>query len=87
MRTILNLNQNWLFAKTADLPEALPAGWETVNLPHTWNAEDGMDGGNDYFRGTCHYVRTLNKAELSENCRTYLEIRGANSSADVYLNG
>ena len=87
MRCIQNLNRGWLFAKTAELPEALPADWESVNLPHTWNAEDGMDGGNDYFRGTCLYVRELNASQLPEGMRTYLEIRGANSSADLYLNG
>jgi len=86
MRQIISLNQDWLFAKTADLPEILPADWTCVNLPHTWNAEDGMDGGNDYFRGTCLYVRQLNKSDLPENVRIYLEIQGANSSADVYLN-
>lgn len=87
MRTILNLNQSWRFAKTDALPTQFPADWEQINLPHTWNAADGMDGGSDYFRGTCHYARTLNKADLPENTRVYLEIRGANSSADVFLNG
>ena len=87
MRSVININKNWQFAKTADLPEVLPTDWETVDLPHTWNAEDGMDGGNDYFRGTCHYVKELAKADLPEGMRTYLEIRGANSSADVFLNG
>ncbi len=85
MRTVLNLNEGWLFAKgTADI--ALREG-ETVNLPHTWNATDGQDGGNDYFRGTCLYVKTLQKADLPAADRYYLEIRGANSSADVYANG
>ena len=23
-----------------------------LNLPHTWNALDGQDGGDDYKRGT-----------------------------------
>ena len=85
MRTILNLNENWLFAKdTTDI--TLREG-TAVNLPHTWNAEDGFDGGNDYFRGSCLYVKTLNKAELPEADCYYLELRGANSSADVYANG
>ena len=85
MRNIVNLNENWLFVKnTADI--AARDG-EHVNLPHTWNAEDGYDGGNDYFRGTCLYVKTLQKAELPAADCYYLEIRGANSSADVYVNG
>ena len=86
MRTIVNLNSNWAFAKdTAVIPEALPENWEQVTLPHCWNALDGQDGGADYFRGKCCYVRQLDNVPQAD--RYYLEIRGANSSADVYLDG
>ena len=88
MRTVLNFNSSWAFKKqAAELPAVMPADWEAVNLPHCWNAVDGQDGGNDYFRGTCHYAKSFNKADLPEADLHYLEIRGANSSADVYLNG
>ncbi len=87
MRTIVNLNQNWHFAKDcSDVPATLPADWEAVNVPHCWNAIDGQDGGADYFRGKCCYVKQL-EGELPEANQYYLEIRGANSSADVYLDG
>ncbi len=85
MRKVLNINENWLFAKnTTDIN--LRDG-VSVNLPHSWNAEDGFDGGNDYFRGSCLYVKNIKKADLPEADCYYLELRGANSSADVYLNG
>ncbi len=87
MRNIINLNAEWVFNKQTDIPAVLPTDWEAVNLPHTWNAVDGQDGGNDYFRGTAIYAKTLAKADLPEAAQIYLEIRGANSSADVYLNG
>ena len=87
MRSIINLNQNWFFAKTPDIPASLPAEWEQVNVPHSWNATDGQDGGADYFRGTCQYAKQILKAELPVSDRYYLEINGANSSADVTLNG
>ncbi len=87
MRTIISLNTEWVFNKQTDIPAALPTDWEAVNLPHSWNAVDGQDGGNDYFRGTAIYAKTLNKADLPDAAGYYLEIRGANSSADVYLNG
>ena len=87
MREIISLNQNWVFNKQTEIPAALPADWEAVNLPHSWNAIDGQDGGNDYFRGTAIYAKTLNKSELPAADRYYLEIKGANSSADVYVNG
>ncbi len=85
MRNTINLNNGWIFVKdTADI--TLRDGCE-VNLPHTWNAEDGYDGGNDYFRGSCLYLKTLKRAELPEADCYFLEICGANSSADVYLDG
>ena len=88
MRTVYNFNASWAFSKEAtSLPAEFPAGWETVNLPHSWNATDGQDGGNDYYRGTAYYARNLTKSELPQADRYYLEIRGANSSADAYLNG
>ena len=88
MRTILNFNDGWLFRKDCqEAPASLSADWEAVNLPHTWNAVDGQDGGNDYFRGTCCYSKSIAKADLPEAQKYYLEIRGAASSADVFLNG
>ena len=88
MRTVISLNAQWAFAKAPEaVPTTLPENWESVNLPHCWNAVDGQDGGNDYFRGTCHYAKSLKKAELPEAERYYLEIRGANSSADVFVDG
>lgn len=80
MRTILNLNGGWTFQKPGCDPEP-------VQLPHTWNAVDGQDGNNDYYRGTCRYSRTLTRAELPAGERVYLEIEGANSSADVQVDG
>ncbi len=88
MRHIVNLNAGWVFAKDmAQAPVVLPGDWETVDLPHSWNAVDGQDGGGDYFRGTCCYAKELKKADLPEAAKYYLEILGANSSADVYVGG
>ena len=87
MRNIIKLNECWSFFKGVSDLALTEEGGEAVNLPHTWNATDGQDGGNDYFRGTCIYTKQINKADLPENERYFLEIRGANSSADVYLNG
>lgn len=85
MRTILNLNENWQFTKNAT--DISIRNGENVNLPHTWNAIDGHDGGNDYFRGSCLYFKTLKKEELPTADRYYLEFNGANSSADVFVGG
>ena len=88
MRQVLNLNYKWAFTKEAgDVPSSIPASWNWVNLPHTWNNIDGQDGGNDYYRGTCYYAKKIEKADLPECDQYYLEFQGANASADVYVNG
>ena len=87
MRNIVNFNAKWAFTRSEELPSSLPAECEWVNLPHSWNAVDGQDGGNDYYRGTCHYIKTFEKSDLPQADCYYLELQGANSSADVYLNG
>ena len=88
MRTVINFNDNWAFTKqTTEIPSAFPNDWENVNLPHCFNAVDGQDGGNDYFRGTVHYAKSFKKSDLPESERYFAEIKGANSSAELYLNG
>ena len=88
MRAIVNLNRKWAFTKQADaIPEMMPQNWDFVNLPHSWNAIDGQDGDNDFYRGTGYYAKVLNKVNMPEADRYFLEINGANSSADVYMNG
>ena len=88
MRQLININSGWSFLKdTKEIPATLPTDWEVVNVPHTWNNIDGMDGGADYFRGTCNYAKVIKKSELPEADCYYLEINGAASSADVYVNG
>ncbi len=88
MRQVINLNAKWAFSKEAcAVPTEISSKWNFVNLPHTWNAIDGQDGGNDYYRGTGYYAKEITKSELPKNARYFLEINGANSSADVYVNG
>ena len=80
-REKINMNENWTFYGPKGTPE-------TINLPHTWNAVDGQDGGNDYWRGTCTYETTFPMPEFDPDTQTvYLEFQGVNASADVELNG
>ncbi len=88
MRKITELSSNWFFVKNAkDVLEASTAEGIPVSLPHTWNAIDGQDGGNDYYRGTCWYRTTLERPELKDGEKAYLEFDGAAMTADVYFNG
>jgi len=52
MRIIVNLNTNWQFTKQnsgdASDKNMNDSNWETVQVPHTWNAIDGANGFNYY---------------------------------------
>ena len=61
--------------------------WVEVNVPHTWNGIDGQDGGNDYHRGTCYYLKMIPEELLKKDKVNYLEFDGVNSTASVYWNG
>ena len=75
------LNENWSFTYH-------DGSVQTVNLPHTWNAQDGQDGGNDYWRGTCIYRKHFAAPNFDPRTqRVYLEFQGVNASAGVVLNG
>lgn len=83
-------NENWKFTKdavTVSDKTASAGNWETLDLPHTWNGEDGQDGGSDYYRGTCYYAKNLSKAEVAEGKEVYIEFEAANSSAELFVNG
>ena len=85
------INTNWLFTKENNelfCKQIIPtAQAEQINLPHTWNAFDGQDGGNDYYRAECWYQKCMDLPEVSVDENLYLEFEGANSIATVYING
>lgn len=81
MRNSISLNPNWKFS-IKDQPAI------DVNIPHTWNAIDGQDGGNDYYRGIGTYEKTFAKPDFDANTQdVYLEFCGVNATATVLLNG
>ena len=80
MRRSYTINEDWIFTYH-------DGSTQKVDLPHTWNALDGQDGGNDYFRGSCFYDKSFSAPEFGSDERVYLEFRGVNASAKVILNG
>ena len=81
MRTEQLLMNNWRFTDRN-------GSVTTLDLPHTWNARDGQDGGNDYYRGTCTYETEFSRPEFDAvGQRIYLQFDGVNASAKVILNG
>ena len=89
MRNVINLNRRWMFtAKDAGLPQSLPAEWEKIDLPHTWNAVDGHDGNGGYARAKCWYAKSFaTPVQPLTGGRVYVEILAAGQQAEVYVNG
>lgn len=79
MRRTERLMEDWMFTNQSGKRRP-------VDLPHTWNAVDGQDGGNDYYRGTCVYEKTVKKPQFGENERVYLQFHGVNASARIIFN-
>ncbi len=81
MRKIKEWNQDWKFSKSAETEG------EKVAVPHTWNALDGQDGGDDYYRGQGYYTKEFPRPQTEEGEQVYLECAGVANSALVSLNG
>ena len=87
MREIKNINNDWYFSDTAKtVPTSIPADWQNLTLPHTWNGTDGQDGGNDYKRCKAFYCREILSADLTGE-ENFLEFDAVNSTAEIFWNG
>lgn len=82
MRKTISWNSQWEFYKGED---RTTAAWEQVDLPHTWNASDGQDGGGDYYQGPAWYRKTLDLE--SEGEEIYIRFGAVSKAAEVFCNG
>jgi beta-galactosidase len=85
------INSAWKFNRAdvanAQLPSFNDSAWSTVDVPHTWNALDGENGGNDYYRGIGWYRKYCTIGAENSGKRVYLFFESVGISADVYCNG
>jgi beta-galactosidase len=89
-RIVQNIDGNWTFHKGSGDFSSVDfndSGWDKISLPHTWNAVDGSDGGNNYYRGDGWYRKTINVPESDKGKALYLQFGGANQEAEVFVNG
>ncbi|WP_278021208.1 glycoside hydrolase family 2 protein [Flavobacterium ginsengisoli] len=85
-----NINDNWLYLEnhTPNLNEAQKASnWVSLNLPHTWNAEDATDLMPGYRRDASWYQKKLNISKIDQNQVYSLYFEGSNVTTKVYVNG
>lgn len=89
-RIIFTINDNWKFsADNADGSEKqnlADDNWETINLPHTWNAKDAFDDEPGFRRGASWYRKNLQLNSNLKGKRIFIFFEGANQVADVYVN-
>lgn len=83
-RHVQLLNDNWQFRFGHQVEKGSAV---RVDLPHTWNAQDALSGRTDYKRGLGHYERRLFVPADWKGQRLYLRFEGANSIADLFVNG
>lgn len=91
------LNDHWEFLKS-DLgsvweavrpasegsPEKVPL-WESVTLPHCYNATDAVDPDLNYYQGPARYKTLLTVDNPYQDGRTLLHFEGAGQKTRVYI--
>ena len=95
--TTIRLNENWKFLKgdlggiweavrpvKAGNPESVPL-WETVTLPHCFNATDAVDPDVNYYQGPGWYTNQIKVNNPYPNGRTVLHFEGAGQKTEVFI--
>ena len=95
-RQTIDLPNGWRFLKADAAPDApvTSPGWESVTVPHCYNALDGQNGQaanpgvpGGYYRGPTWYQRMLDIPADWKDRRVFLRFGAVFLVADVYLNG
>lgn len=62
-REVTSFNEGWLFKRGSFSEEPIKVvaqwngTWETVNLPHTWNAKDMQVKAASFYEGAGYYKK------------------------------
>lgn len=93
----IRLNNSWEFLRqdlgsiweavrpvAKGAPESVPL-WQSVQLPHCYNAEDGVDPDVNYYQGPAWYRSRLPVQNPYQNGRTILHFEGAGQKIRVYI--
>ena len=78
-RVVYSVNDGWKFMKGSPFEAHLAAcddsSWETVHIPHTWNAKDTDDDEPGYYRGPAWYRKNIfiDRSQEGRNVVMYFE--------------
>jgi beta-galactosidase len=85
------LVDGWRFIKSdvtgAEQESFDDQSWAVISIPHTWNALDGQDGGNDFYRGPGFYRRHFSIDASEAGRQLFIHFNGVNTVTDVWVNG
>lgn len=92
-RLVENIDEDWTFYKGAQSEDENfsatnfnDRSWQQINLPHTWNVEDGIDLG-EYYQGDGWYRKELTISNSYKDKELFLQFEAANKEAEVFVNG
>ncbi|MFV0391337.1 MAG: glycoside hydrolase family 2 protein [Paludibacteraceae bacterium] len=81
-----SFNDNWMFKKTEKFPQSIDNNWQSVTIPHTWNAKDMQVKKNSFYQGEAYYKKYYTPDSSLLDKRVFLRFEGVAAVADVYLN-
>jgi len=88
-RITVPIDQDWRFIRSDVIEGGAvsldSSGWKMVTLPHSFNADDGMDAKT--YRGPAWYRKVVTLAKPAAGRRTYIEFDGAALATEVWING
>jgi beta-galactosidase len=83
------INNDWQYLdnNTLDVNTSLHSNnWKLINLPHSWNATDTLDGVPGYRRSGSWYKKNITLTSAPTG-HTVLFFEGANFETQLYVNG
>ncbi len=90
-RELYNIDSDWYYLQDdiagINRLNKTAGEWEHVNLPHTWNRTDILDGEPGYRRDAGWYRKDLLIPKLTRGQKFILHFDGANIVSKVYVNG
>ena len=88
VRVTVPVDAGWIFQLSDSETIALdPAGWVSVDLPHTWNIQDGSQTEKPYRRGVGYYQHRITIPTAWRGRSIFVTVGAANAKAVISLNG
>jgi beta-galactosidase len=86
-RISYTINSGWKFHKgDTDIMALKTEAWQSVNIPHTWNASDPFDNVPGYYRGVSWYSKNIDVPQEWSRKKVFLYFNGVNQEATVFVN-